>query len=539
MTNSKPLTGHAYHLIGIGGAGMSVVALLLAEHGATVTGSDASSGPAFENLAAQGLRVVVGHDAANVPEGATVVVSTAIKDSNPELQVARERGQEIIHRSQALALAADGRDFVAVAGAHGKTTTSGMLAEALTAAGQEPSFAIGGVVQALGTGAHIGLGPAFVAEADESDRSFLNYTPAISIVLNVEADHLDTYGSEEAFARIFEDFADRLRPGGLLLACSDDAGAARLAAVMSGRGTRVWTFGQGSVADLPGGTLIGEAHIQVRITEQGAAGSVSTLSLFDAAGKRASATLRLAMPGTHVAVDAAAAWGAGLELGVNPQLMADSLGVFGGTKRRFERRGEAAGVLVIDDYAHHPTELEALLPTARALVDSRNGRLLALFQPHLFSRTVNFAARFAAALDQADLGLVTGIYPARERQEDFPQVTGAIIAEKMSTEVGLSDSALDSADVAGLRSHYIADRWEAARALAAQAQPGDVLLTIGAGDVTELAPLILETLEERGAALAQAAAAGTAAVDSAAQEPAAMAEQPSAESAAGSSEERA
>lgn len=491
------LAGRAYHLIGIGGAGMSVVALLLAEHGATVSGSDAASGPTLENLAAHGLHVVVGHDAANVPAEATVVISTAIKDSNPELQIARHRGQEVIHRSRALALVAQGSDFVAVAGAHGKTTTSGMLAEALTAAGMDPSFAIGGVVQALGTGAHLGAGRAFIAEADESDRSFLNYSPAIDIVLNVEADHLDTYGSDEAFARIFEDFVERLRPGGLLLACSDDDGAARLAAVMAGRGTRVWTYGQGSVEDLPGGRLIGQAHIQREIQEHGASGSVSTLRLVDADGERASATLRLAMPGTHVALNAAAAWGAGLELGVEAQLMADSLGVFGGTKRRFERRGEANGVLVMDDYAHHPTELEALLPTARALADTRGGRLLALFQPHLFSRTENFAHRFAAALDQADLALVTGIYPARERQEDFPQVSGAIIADQMT-----------AANSASFPTHYIADRQEAARVLAAQARPGDVLVTIGAGDVTELAPTILELLgrtSERSTALGEEA----------------------------------
>ena len=192
------LAGRAFHLIGIGGAGMSVVAQLLAARGAQVSGSDAHGGPAFDHLADLGITTHLGHDAANVPERSTVVVSTAIKETNPELAEARRRGQDVIHRSQALALAAQGLDFVAVAGAHGKTTTSGMLAEALTEAGADPSFAIGGVVRALGTGAHLGSGPALVAEADESDRSFLNYTPRVEIVTNVEPDHLDTYGTTES-----------------------------------------------------------------------------------------------------------------------------------------------------------------------------------------------------------------------------------------------------------------------------------------------------------------------------------------------------
>ena len=210
------LTDRSFHLIGIGGAGMSVVAQLLAARGARVSGSDAHGSPAFDHLSDLGITTHLGHDAANVPAGSTVVVSTAIKGTNPELAEARRRDQEVIHRSQALALAAQGLDFVAVAGAHGKTTTSGMLAEALTDAGADPSFAIGGVVRALGTGAHLGGGSSLVAEADESDRSFLNYTPRVEIVTNVEPDHLDTYGTTEAFEAAFVDFAHRLVPGGLL-----------------------------------------------------------------------------------------------------------------------------------------------------------------------------------------------------------------------------------------------------------------------------------------------------------------------------------
>ena len=492
------LGGRAFHLIGVGGAGMSVLAQLLAERGAAVTGSDAVGGDALDHLRALGLGVVVGHDAAHVPPAATVVVSTAIKETNPELAAARERGQEVIHRSQALALAARGRDFVAVAGAHGKTTTSGMLAQALSVAGEDPSFAIGGVVRDLGTGAHLGAGRAFVAEADESDRSFLNYDPCLAVVTNVEPDHLDSYGTPEAFERAFLDFACRVRSGGRLIVCTDDPGGARLARAAAERGVLVTTYGATDTGpDGAGGRDGGarRAHVRVEVTERRAGGTSALLTLRSdepGAGRTQDPTrpqdedravigpiaLELALPGDHVALDAAGAWAAGLELGVAPGVMARALGSFGGTGRRFEVRGEAAGVRVIDDYAHHPTEIEALLTAAREVADARGGRVLALFQPHLFSRTRAFADRFGAALGRADFVVVTSIYPARETQEDFPDVTGATVADR----------------VEGARARYVADHDRAARLLAEAARPGDVALTIGAGDVTRLGPVILERL---------------------------------------------
>ena len=277
------LTDRSFHLIGIGGAGMSVVAQLLAARGARVSGSDAHGSPAFDHLADLGITTYLGHDAANVPAGSTVVVSTAIKETNPELAEARRRDQEVIHRSQALALAAQGLDFVAVAGAHGKTTTSGMLAEALTDAGADPSFAIGGVVRALGTGAHLGGGSALVAEADESDRSFLNYTPRVEIVTNVEPDHLDTYGTAEAFEAAFVDFAHRLVPGGLLVACAADPGSLRLARTAAAEGLRVVTYSFGGLNTLPGGMLVGEGHVHLTIQERGAASTRARLTLIRAA----------------------------------------------------------------------------------------------------------------------------------------------------------------------------------------------------------------------------------------------------------------
>lgn len=480
---TEDLAGRSFHLIGVGGAGMSVLAPLLAEQGARVTGSDAHPSPALERLLAQGLEVRVGHDADAVPPEATVVVSTAIKESNPELVRARARGQEVIHRSQALALAARGRRMVAVAGAHGKTTTSGMLAEALTELGWDPSFAVGGVVRALGSGAHLGRGQVLVAEADESDRSFLSYEPAVEIVTNVEPDHLDTYGTREAFEEAFLDFSRRLVPGGLLIACAQDPGALRLALDAAGEGRRVVTYGSLSPAGLPGQGLVGLAHVELEVQEHLAQGTRSRLTLWTTPTSHDEpVSIELSAPGEHMAMDAAAAWACGVELGADPQAMARALGAFGGTKRRFEDRGEVGGVRVVDDYAHHPTEIEALLTAAREVAQARGGRLLVLFQPHLFSRTQAFAERFGRALSLADLAVVTAVYPARESQEDFPGVSGRSVSDH----------------VPGGR--YLADRVEAARGLADEARPGDLLLTVGAGDVTQMGPVVLERLAERGLA---------------------------------------
>ena len=492
-TDRRTLAGRTFHLIGIGGAGMSVVAQLLAARGAGVSGSDAHGGPAFDHLADLGITTHLGHEAAHVPEQSTVVVSTAIKETNPELAEARRRGQEVIHRSQALALAAQGLDFVAVAGAHGKTTTSGMLAEALTDAGADPSFAIGGVVRALGTGAHLGSGSTLVAEADESDRSFLNYTPRVEIVTNVEPDHLDTYGTTEAFEAAFVDFAHRLVPGGLLVACAADPGSLRLAQSAAAEGLRVVTYSFDRPDTLPGGRLVGEGHVHLNIRERGASSTRALLTLTRAADREQSGgvaagapaqsqvELVLAVPGDHVALDAAGAWAAGIEVGVEPAEMARALGSFGGTGRRFEDRGQTDGVRVIDDYAHHPTEIEALLHTAREVAQERGGRVLVLFQPHLFSRTRTFADRFGQALALADVVVVADVYPARENQADFPDITGETVAQR----------------VPGDRAVFVADRQDAAHTLAAQARPGDLLLTVGAGDVTELATTVLSDLSTR------------------------------------------
>ena len=458
-----------YHLVGIGGAGMSVVAELLAASGAEVSGSDSKESQTTRRLAAEGISVSIGHDARHVPADAVVVVSSAIRESNPELAAARERSQKVLHRSQALALAARGRDFVAVAGAHGKTTTSAMIATALREAGLDPSWAIGGSVVGAGGGSHLGGGRAFVAEADESDASFLNYEPLVEVVTNVEPDHLDHYGSAEAFEEAFAQFARLLKADGALIACADSPGALRMAVGAIDRGQRVVTYGRG---DGPRGAA---AHVKVapvRAHSREASRPLGASGAFDDGS--GPVRVDLSVVGEHNLLNAAAAWAAGVELGVGREEMASALSHFLGTGRRFELRGEAGGVRVVDDYAHHPTEVEATLRAARAVVG--DGALRVLFQPHLYSRTANFADRFAEALSLADDVVVTSVYAARE--DPTPGVEGDLVTSKMDPA----------------RAQFVPDRFEAARALAARARPGDLVMTVGAGDVTELGPTILDQI---------------------------------------------
>ena len=296
---SEPTLEDRFHLIGIGGAGMSVVAELLASRGATVEGSDREDSAVLEHLRSVGVRVFVGHEASHVDPDSVVVVSTAIREDNPELAIARTRGQLVIHRSQALALAATGMRFVGVAGAHGKTSTSGMLAIALAACGLDPSVAVGGVLPQLGTGAHLGGGDVFVAEADESDGSFLNYSPAIEIVTNVEPDHLDRYHSREEFEHIFVEFARRLVPGGLLVTCGEDEGAVRLAAAARAQGLRVVTYGRPERA-------LCEVDVEISDVRVKARGATARLAW----GER-HAELVMSVPGEHNVLNAAGAWVAG------------------------------------------------------------------------------------------------------------------------------------------------------------------------------------------------------------------------------------
>lgn len=453
----EPIEGH-FHFIGIGGAGMSVVAELLAARGARVTGSDRADSDVLARLNEKGIRAFVGHDATHVDDDATVVVSTAIRESNPELARARELGLDVIHRSQALALAASGMRFVGVAGAHGKTTTSGMIAVGLRAAGLDPSVAVGGIVPQFGSGAHLGTSDVFVAEADESDGSFLNYTPSIEVVTNVEPDHLDRYGTREAFEAIFVDYAKRLVPGGLLVCCAEDAGTARLSESARELGIRVVTYGRPDKSVVDADVTIGD----VEMTPSSCRARVSYGDI--------SAELSLGVPGAHNILNAVGAWIAGVELGVEPGLMASSLAGFTGTARRFELRGTVGDRRVFDDYAHHPTEVSVAIEQARLVADGAD--VTVVFQPHLYSRTRLFADRFAKALSGADHVVLADIYAAREDED--PAVTSGLIADQIEG------------------AECVHDMHEAARTGARLAGSRGILITMGAGSITQCADDVID-----------------------------------------------
>jgi len=440
------------HFIGIGGVGMSAVARIMVSRGVPVSGTDVKDFPVMRDLSSAGARIAVGYDAGNLGDAQTVVAGSAIRADNPELVAARDAGLPVLHRSEALAATMAGHRVVTVAGTHGKSTTTSMVAVLLKEAGLDPSFAIGANVPALGVNAAHGASDIFVAEADESDGSFLNYRPLIAVVTNVEADHLDHYGTPEAVFASFDAFAALLPADGVLLACADDAGARALAERTASQGTtRVLTYGTSDNAD-------------IRLHD-GGPGDVSVAYNGDVN------KLELQVPGRHNALNAAAAFAVAVELGVEPGAAAAALGHFTGASRRFELKGQGRGVRVYDDYAHHPTEVRAALSAARSV--AAGNKVHVLFQPHLFSRTREFSQEFAAALDLADTALVLDIYPARE--DPIPGVTSTLITEH------LVNGRLVSAD-------------EAVDAVAAVASDGDVVLTVGAGDVTAYGPSIVEAL---------------------------------------------
>ncbi|KAA9394576.1 UDP-N-acetylmuramate--L-alanine ligase [Kocuria coralli] len=449
------------HLIGIGGAGMSAVARLLLAHGVPVLGSDAQDSPALTQLRDLGATVTVGQSAQNIHDVDTVVVSTAIRETNPELAAARELGLPVVHRSDALAVSMHGSKVVAVAGTHGKTTTSSMIAVMLEAAGRRPSWAIGAHVADLGANAALGHGEWFVAEADESDGSFLKYAPSVGVVTNIEPDHLDHYASSEAFFAAFEHFARTIRPGGTLVACQDDPGSRQLARTVREAGGKVLTYGTDPTAD-----------IEIRDIRGHGLESTATLVVGEGADARRY-RMSLSVPGDHNVLNATAAFAVAWATGVPAEDALRGLTRFHGSARRFDLKGEGNGVRVFDDYAHHPTEVAAALTAARKVAGSH--RVLALFQPHLFSRTKAFSTEFAGALRIADRAWVLPIFAAREDPE--PGVTSALIT-----------------DVAGEHVVEAADGRAAVEEIARAAEPGDLVLTIGAGDVTAFGPQLVEAL---------------------------------------------
>src|SRR5215472_1417616 len=448
------------HFAGIGGAGMSGIARIMLARGVIVSGSDSAASAALTELEALGARVHVGHSAAHLGDADTLVVSSAIRQDNPELAEARRRGIRVLHRAGALAALMFGHRVIAVTGTHGKTTTTSMITTVLRETGADPGYVIGGVLAATGVGAADGPGRDFVAEADESDGSFLMLSPDAAVITNVEADHLDNYGTAEAYRASFGAFAARIAPGGLLVTCADDPGARELASQAGGLGLRVRSYGESADADY-------------RVTGTVASGMKTAFSVRSNTPSFGIIDLKitLGVPGRHNALNAAAAFAAAVELGTAPERAAAALASYRGAARRMEPKGEAAGVRVLDTYAHHPTELAADLGAAREI--AAGGRVVAVFQPHLYSRTRIFAAEFGAALGLADEALVLDVYAAREDPE--PGVTGKLVADAVPGGTAL----------------YVAAASDVPKVVTSLAAPGDLVLTMGAGDVTRLGPVIL------------------------------------------------
>ncbi|MEE1296835.1 MAG: UDP-N-acetylmuramate--L-alanine ligase [Bifidobacterium sp.] len=480
------------HFIGIGGAGMSVLAEMLHQQGVPVDGSDMAPGAKTDRLISLGVPVQFGQRAENITDQQVVVYSSAIKPDNPEIVAAEAAGARLVHRSDILDLLMRGKRAVTVAGAHGKTTTSSMLAHILTNAGTgalaDPSYAIGGSIQgpdgSTMDGGHAGLSDVLVAEADESDGSFMKYTPAIAIVTNAEPDHLDHYGDAEHYHRAFVEHTSHARQA--IIMCVDDPGALdvlrMLPADVAARAIAYGTTPRDELGDLNGARYV---RIESETEQAGSGAERFTLDIpadVDPAGTALTLPVTLAVPGIHNARNATAAILAAILLGMDPKAAADALRTFLGASRRFQVHGDVDGITVVDDYAHHPTEIGALLDAARRRYPQ--AKLRVLFQPHLFSRTKFFAPEFAGALAKADDVIVTGIFPAREKQAAFPDVTPSTIVEALPAD---ADTAMEAVE----------DMATAAQMMAMRAEPGDVVLTVGAGDITRMAPVVLHVLEAR------------------------------------------
>jgi UDP-N-acetylmuramate--alanine ligase len=450
------------HFIGVGGAGMSGIARIMLAKGFSVSGSDKSDSAMLTALKALGAKIYVGHSAGNLEDAQLVIVSSAITESNPELVEANKKGLPIAARAVALAWLMSESTSVAVAGTHGKTTTTAMLTVALQSAGLDPSFAIGGTINTAGINAHSGSGSIFVAEADESDGSFLAYKPTGAIITNVELDHVDHFADEEAVFAVFEDFISSIKEGGFLVACGDDSGVKTLLARIKRSDLKVYLYGKGSNNDF-------------RIDQINLAPN-SSRAIITVTGRKVG-ELNLTVVGEHNLLNALAAFSAATAMGGSEEKLLSGLKAFTGTRRRFELKGEVGGVKVIDDYGHHPTEITVTLKAARNLAGT--GRVIVIFQPHRYSRTAAFANQFASSLELADFTYLLEVYAASEKP--ISGVSSLLIARQMNSEqVKFEPSMLQVvSDVVGM------------------AKSGDLILTLGAGDVSSLGDPILQALASR------------------------------------------
>lgn len=445
------------HFVGIGGSGMSGIARILLGMGHKVTGSDLRDTAAVAALRELGAEIFIGHDEAHLGTPDTVVVTSALWPTNPEYLLAKKLGIPVIHRSQALAYLTSKRRVIAVAGAHGKTTSTGMVITGLLGLGEDPSFVNGGVIASLNASSASGSGNLFVIEADESDGSFLHYDTAVALITNVDADHLDHYGSEEAFEAEFARFAQGAKE--FVVISSDDPGAVRVSRLIKDK--RVLRFGHADDAE-------------IRLFDVDASGAHVSFAI-SYLGESHRATLTV--PGEHNAVNAAGAFAVLVGLGYDPARSLAAIATFGGTERRFQLHGERRGVSVYDDFAHHPTEVSAAIKAARAVVGE--GRIVTVFQPHLYSRTQLMAREFAEALSASDEVVVLDIYAARE--DPVPGVTGELISNEFKNQKQV---------------HYVANWDDVPGVAAAIAKPGDFIMTMGCGDIYRMVPELLGALEK-------------------------------------------
>jgi UDP-N-acetylmuramate--alanine ligase len=457
------------HFVGIGGVGMAPVARAALERGLPVSGSDLKRTAVLDELERAGATISIGQRPENLEGVDTVVVTTGLPAGNVEVLAAEERGLTVVHRATMLGALMVGRTAVLIAGTHGKTTTTSMLAVALTELGRDPSYVVGGEIGATGISGHAGGGDVFVAEADESDGTFLHYEPDVAVVTNVELDHPEYFSSVEAVYEAFKGFADRIRPGGRLVACIDDPGARLVIEHARSRGVAVRTYGVSQDAD-----------VRIADVELGAAGSRARLL-----GDGFVVELKLAMTGRHNVENAAAAWTV-LESMADGAAAAAGLAAFTGARRRMELVGEAGGVRVYDDYMHHPTEISATLAAYRELAG--DGRLIVAFQPQRYSRAKAFLREYGKPLGAADLVAVLEIYPG-SGEEPIPGVSGKIVAGDVPLPAGRVVFEPETRAVPAL--------------LAEWARPGDVVVTAGAGDITTVGPELLTVLRERADAAAR------------------------------------
>ncbi len=451
------------HFVGIGGIGMSGIAELLANLGYEVSGSDAKTSDITDRLAGLGVRIARGHAAAHVGNADVVVVSSAIHPGNPEVDDALRRGIPVIPRAEMLAELMRLRDGIAIAGAHGKTTTTSMVALVLERAGLDPTAVIGGRLSAFGSNARLGKGDYMVVEADESDRSFLKLTPSIAVMTNIDHEHMESYGSWDALQQAFVDFANKVPFYGAVVACVDDAGVRALVPRLT---RRVITYGfTGSGASITADAMALEAFgSRCRVVQRTRDG-----------GETALGALRLRVPGRHNLLNALAAIAVGLEVGIPYAKIAAGLDDFRGAERRFQLRGEARGVMVVDDYGHHPTEIAAVIAAARAGLDRR---VVVVFQPHRYTRTRDLLKDFGTALGAADEVVLTDVYSAGEAP-----IPGAT-AEAVEAEVRK----------AGRPVRLVKSLDEVPGVVAGVARANDLVITLGAGSIGTLPDRIIEAL---------------------------------------------